>query len=139
MKDWPERGREGYSKADRYLRAGPSSTLTNGFFVACFKRRRVPKGVESPGTETESNTKNEDIEIDCETKNNESNTENDTKNAEDGQRMEGDKEGDRKKKAKKRKKEKHEENEEEKKEEEETEMTEAKRKKKKRKKEDLER
>ncbi|XP_062614692.1 28S rRNA (cytosine-C(5))-methyltransferase-like [Saccostrea cucullata] len=46
MKDWPERGREGYQKSDHYLRACPEKTLTNGFFVACFKRRKE-KGKKS--------------------------------------------------------------------------------------------
>lgn len=48
MKNWPERGREGYQKSDRYLRASPTATLTNGFFVACFKRRKMNQEVGSP-------------------------------------------------------------------------------------------
>lgn len=47
MKNWPERGREGYQKSDRYLRASPTATLTNGFFVACFKRRKMKQEVGS--------------------------------------------------------------------------------------------
>lgn len=53
MKEWPERGREGYQKSDRYLRASPSETLTNGFFVACFKRRKVKQRVCSQKTGTD--------------------------------------------------------------------------------------
>lgn len=44
MKDWPERGRDGYHKSYRYIRAYPEKTLTNGFFVASFKRRKSKHG-----------------------------------------------------------------------------------------------
>ncbi|XP_061193726.1 28S rRNA (cytosine-C(5))-methyltransferase-like [Saccostrea echinata] len=56
MKDWPERGREGYQKSDHYLRACPDRTLTNGFFVAHFKRRKnkEKKTSEDSGMENEN-------------------------------------------------------------------------------------
>ena len=43
MPDWPVRGQEGHAHAHRYLRMSPDTTLTNGFFVACFKRRKQGK------------------------------------------------------------------------------------------------
>uniref|UniRef100_A0A0R3RZN9 SAM_MT_RSMB_NOP domain-containing protein n=1 Tax=Elaeophora elaphi TaxID=1147741 RepID=A0A0R3RZN9_9BILA len=39
MPEWPHRGRVNYSFGDKCLRALPEIDLTNGFFVAVFKRR----------------------------------------------------------------------------------------------------
>ncbi|XP_052082210.1 putative methyltransferase NSUN5C isoform X2 [Mytilus californianus] len=39
MPDWPIRGIEGYEHSDHFLRMTPETSLTNGFFIACFKRK----------------------------------------------------------------------------------------------------
>lgn len=39
MPQWPHRGSAKYSFGDKCLRALPKIDLTNGFFVAVFKRR----------------------------------------------------------------------------------------------------
>ncbi|XP_061193692.1 28S rRNA (cytosine-C(5))-methyltransferase-like [Saccostrea echinata] len=56
MKDWPERGRDGYQESDHYLGACPDRALTNEFFVACFKRRKdkEKKKSEDLGIENEN-------------------------------------------------------------------------------------
>ncbi|VDN95160.1 unnamed protein product [Brugia pahangi] len=41
MPEWPHRGRANYSFGDKCLRALPEIDLTNGFFVAVFKRRKM--------------------------------------------------------------------------------------------------
>ncbi|EFO17139.1 hypothetical protein LOAG_11363 [Loa loa] len=41
MPEWPHRGRANYSFGDKCLRALPEIDLTNGFFVAVFKRRKL--------------------------------------------------------------------------------------------------
>ncbi|CAG2244307.1 NSUN5 [Mytilus edulis] len=43
MPDWPIRGIEGYEHSDHFLRMTPEVSLTNGFFVACFKRKENVK------------------------------------------------------------------------------------------------
>lgn len=40
MPEWPHRGRAKYSFGDKCLRALPEIDLTNGFFIAVFKRRK---------------------------------------------------------------------------------------------------
>lgn len=39
MPDWSERGEAGYEHAQYFMRMAPESSLTNGFFVACFVRK----------------------------------------------------------------------------------------------------
>ncbi|KAJ8319844.1 hypothetical protein KUTeg_001431 [Tegillarca granosa] len=38
--DWPDRGHECFEHASKCLRMSSEKALTNGFFVACFKRRK---------------------------------------------------------------------------------------------------